>query len=125
MQLRSELAFLAALATGGCALLGFGPPTGVIEGWVQQAPSFTPAAFAEVCVYGADTLCKRTDRNGHYRFRLTEQTVWLHFRFGNQHPHRSESFSIVTGSRIEVSCALADRLVVSTDPVPCLPVRRG
>ena len=116
---------LAAAATGGCALLGFGPPTGVVEGWVQQAPSYAPAGYAEVCVYGADTVCTRADRNGHYRVRLTEQTVWLRFRLGSQHPHRSEAFPILVGSRIQVNCALADRLVVSPDPVPCLPVRRG
>ena len=122
---RTGLALLAAATSGGCAFLGFGPPTGIIEGWVQQAPSFTPAAYAEVCVYGADTSCARADRDGHYRIRLTAQTVWVRFRFGSQHPHRTEAFPIVIGGRIEVSCALADRLVVSPDPVPCLPVRRG
>lgn len=124
MRTTTGLLALAALATSGCALLGFGPPTGVVEGWVQQSPSFTPAAYAEVCVYGMDTLCIRANREGHYRIKLTEQTVWLRFRFGGQHPHRSEPFPIVLGGRLEVSCAIADRLVVTPDPIPCLPIRQ-
>lgn len=114
--------FLIVLLSG-CALLGFGPPTGVVEGRVQQAPSYAPAAYAEVCVFGSDTTCIRTGRNGHYKIKLTEQTVWLRFRFGNQHPHRSGTVHVVPGTHTEVDCALADRMVLSTDPLPCLPVR--
>lgn len=125
MMTRLALALCTAGLLTGCAFLGFGPPTGIVEGWVQQAPSFAPAARAEVCVYGADTVCVRADQNGHYRVRLTEQTVWLRFRLGNQHPHRTEPFPVIVGGRVEVSCAIADRLVVSPDPVPCLPARRG
>lgn len=112
-------------ALAGCALLGFGPPTGTIQGTVQQAPSYLPAPFAEVCVFGADTVCVRADRDGHYKLRLTEQAFWIRFRFGNQHPHQSASLRITVGQTLEVNCALVDRVILNDDPVACLPTRRG
>jgi hypothetical protein len=122
MQLprRLVLAGLAAALTG-CALLGFGPPTGVVEGTVFSAEAGAPIPHAEVCAFGTDTVCVRADARGVYRVRLRPQTVLLRFRSGELPPAAADSVTITESSRFRVDCSIAGRLVISDRPVPCLP----
>jgi hypothetical protein len=122
--LRSAVAAFA-LALSGCALLGFGPPTGIVEGDVFTAEAGTPIPHAEVCVFGMDTVCVRADARGHYRLRLTEQTVVLRFRAGRLPPAASDSLRVTPPNRVQVDCGIAGRLVITDRPVPCqAPARR-
>lgn len=122
MQLPRHLALAGfSVALGGCALLGFGPPTGIIEGNVFFAESGTPVPHAEVCLFGMDTTCVRADRGGDYRVRVTEQTIVLRFRSGQLPPAGSDSLRVIPGSRSRVDCGLSQRLVISDRPLPCQP----
>lgn len=122
MQSRLALALAASVTAAGCVLLGFGPPSGIVEGWVYQVETQSPLPRSEVCAFGIDTICVRADREGHYRMRLAEQTVVMRFRFGSLPLAASDSTRIVAGGRLTVSCALVNRMVLSDHPLPCQPV---
>lgn len=123
MQSRFLLA-LAALALGatGCAILGFGPLTAIVDGWVYAAEEQVPLPNAEVCAFGADTTCVRADGDGYYRIRLVAQTLVLRFRFGQLPPAVSDTVRVEPPLGLTVSCALSNRLVLSDEPLPCLRV---
>jgi len=118
LLLRVTLAVSVALLSG-CALLGFGPPTGIVEGTVFYADDGTPIAFGEVCVFGMDTTCVRADDKGHYRIRLPEQTMVLRFRAGQMPPAVSDTIRIQPPDRYQVDCGLQRRMVISDNPLPC------
>ena len=120
MQLPRRLALAGfAAALGGCALMGFGPPTGIVEGNVYLVESGEPIPYAEVCVFGMDTTCVRADDQGRYRVRLAEQTVVLRFRSGQMTPAASDTLRVTPPGRIQVNCGISERLVISDRPLPC------
>jgi hypothetical protein len=122
MRLPRHLALAGiAVALGGCALLGFGPPSGIVEGNVFFAESGAPIPFAEVCAFGLDTTCVRADSRGHYRVRLPVQTTVLRFRSGQLPPAGSDTLRVNEGDRLTVDCGIAGRLVISDRPLPCQP----
>lgn len=124
MQLPQRLALAGlSLAVTGCALLGFGPPTGVVEGNVFSAEAGTPIAHAEVCAFGMDTICVRANDDGRYRVRLAAQTVVLRFRSGRLTPAASDSLHVTASGRFRVDCGISGRLVISDRPLPCQPPR--
>jgi hypothetical protein len=110
-----------SIAVAGCALLGFGPPTGTVEGKVFTAEAGTPLPHAEVCVFGADTVCIRADKKGHYRIRVTEQTVVLRFRAGQLPLAASDPLHVTAPGRFQVDCGISGRLVIADRPLPCQP----
>lgn len=122
MQPRLPLALGASLLLAGCALLGFGPETSVIDGWVYSAERQEPLPRAEVCAFGVDTVCVRADRQGHYRVRLGAQTLVLRFRFGSLPPAMSDTVHVIPPAPLTVNCALTSRLVVTDHALPCQPV---
>ncbi|MDH3497283.1 MAG: hypothetical protein OER21_10990 [Gemmatimonadota bacterium] len=115
---------LAALTLGltGCAILGFGPPTAIVDGWVYAAEDQVPLPNAEVCAFGSDTTCVRADAAGYYRIRLVAQTIVLRFRFGQLPPAVSDTVRVEPPLGQSVSCAISNRLVLADDPLPCLRV---
>jgi hypothetical protein len=121
MQSRHLLALAATAALTGCALLGFGPKTALVEGTVYLADSGTPVPHAEVCAFGLDTTCVRADENGRYRMRRMEQTISLRFRAGQLPAAASDSLRVVPPGRYQVDCAISGRLVISDRPQPCQP----
>jgi len=122
MQLIRHLALAGiSMALGGCALLGFGPPSGVVEGDVFFAESGAPIPHAEICAFGLDTTCVRADSRGHYRVRLAEQTTVLRFRAGQLPPAGSDTLRVNRGDLLKVDCGIAGRLVISDRPLPCQP----
>jgi len=122
MQFAQRLALAGfSLALTGCALLGFGPPTGIVEGTVFAAEAGTPIPHAEVCAFGTDTICVRADAEGAYRVRLAEQTVVLRFRSGQLPPAASDSLHVAPSGRFRVDCGISGRLVISDRPLPCQP----
>jgi hypothetical protein len=110
-----------SMALAGCALLGFGPPTGIVEGSVFTAEAGTPIPHAEVCVFGADTVCVRANNEGRYRVRIPEQTVVVRFRSGQLTPAASDSLHVAAAGRYRVDCGISGRLVISDRPLPCQP----
>lgn len=122
MQSRTLLVLALSLPSSGCALLGFGPPTARVEGWVYALEDQVPLPRADVCALGTDTVCIRADRAGHYSMRLTEQQVVFRFRYGPLGPAVSEPMHLVAPGRYTVNCALSNRMLVSDQPVPCQPV---
>jgi hypothetical protein len=121
MHSRYLFALALTSAVTGCALLGFGPKTALVEGTVYLADDGTPVPHAEVCAFGLDTTCVRADEAGHYRMRRTEQTVTLRFRVGQLPPAASDSLRVVPPGRYQVDCAVSSRLVISDRPQPCHP----
>lgn len=122
MQLPRYLALAgAAMAFTGCALLGFGPPTGLVEGNVFLAETGRPLPRAEVCAFGMDTTCIRADDEGHYRIRISEQTLVLRFRSAQLPPAASDSIRVTPPGRYQVDCGISNRLVISDRPLPCRP----
>jgi hypothetical protein len=119
MQSRVLFALAASACAAGCALLGFGPPTSVVEGTVFLAEDMTPVARAEVCAFGIDTTCVRANEAGHYRIRLAAQTIVLRFRAGTLTPAASDSLRVVPPGRYRVDCAVSGRFVISDRPLPC------
>jgi hypothetical protein len=119
MQSRVLLALAASATVTGCALLGFGPKTAVVEGTVYFADDGRPIPHAEVCAFGLDTTCVRADGKGRYRMRRTEQTVSLRFRAGQLPPAASDSVRMVPPGHYRVDCAISGRLVISDRPQPC------
>jgi len=109
------------MALSGCALLGFGPPTGTIEGNVYLAESAEPIPHAEVCVFGMDTTCVRANAQGYYRIRLSEQTIVLRFRSGQLTPAASDTLRVTPPGRYRVDCGISGRLVISDRPLRCQP----
>jgi hypothetical protein len=122
MRARALVVPAILLAAIGCALLGFGPVTSVIQGWAVSASDQRPLPQAEVCAFGLDTICVRADRHGKYSLRLTEQTVWLRFRWGSLPMAMSDTLRVTPPQKYTVSCGLTDRLVLSERPLPCQPV---
>jgi hypothetical protein len=121
MQSRSLIVLAATLTLTGCALLGFGPETAVVEGTVYLADDGSGIPHAEVCAFGLDTTCVRADAKGHYRLRRAAQTVALRFRAGQLHPAISDSLQLVPPGRYRVDCAISGRLVISDRPQLCQP----
>lgn len=120
MQLPLRVALATSLLLlGGCALLGFGPPTGLIEGNVFYADDGTLVSYGEVCAFGLDTTCIRADDKGHYRIRLPEQTLVLRFRSGQMPPAVSDTIRVQPPGRYQVDCGLQRRMVISDQPLPC------
>lgn len=120
MQFPQRLALAACSALlGGCALLGLGPPVSTIEGDVFLADQGVRIPYAEICAFGIDTTCVRADAQGHYRLRLTEQTIVLRFRAGQLPMAVSDTLRLQPPTRYGVSCGITDRLVISDRPLPC------
>jgi len=121
MSSRFVLAVAASATLTGCALLGFGPPTSVIEGHVYLADDGSTVPHAEVCAFGLDTSCVRADARGHYRLRRTQQTLVLRFRAGQLPPAISDTLRLTPPEQYTVDCAISGRLVISDRPLPCQP----
>ena len=121
MQSRFLLALAATAMVSGCALLGFGPKTSLIEGHVYLADDGSLVPHAEVCAFGLDTACVRADAQGRYSMRRTEQTIVLRFRAGQLTPAVSDTLRVAPPGRITVDCAISGRLVISDRPLPCQP----
>jgi hypothetical protein len=119
---RYALALTLAFASSACALLGFGPATSHINGWVYSVEQQTPLRYAEVCLFGVDTTCVRTDAKGYYELTTTAQTAVLRFRYGSLTPAASDPVTVVPPARYTVSCALSNRMVLADRPVPCQPI---
>jgi hypothetical protein len=111
-----------SIALSGCALLGFGPPTGLVEGDVFLVESGEPIPHAEVCVFGMDTTCVRANEQGHYQVRLPEQTISLRFRSGQLTPAASDTLRVTPPGRYQVDCGISGRLVISDRPLRCQPL---
>jgi hypothetical protein len=120
MQSVSWLALAATVGLTGCALLGFGPPSSIIEGTAYLVEDGSTLPYTEVCAFGLDTTCIRADDAGHYRMRRTEQTLALRFRAG-QMTAITDTLRIVPPGRYQIDCAISGRLVISEQPPPCLP----
>jgi len=121
MQSRFLLALAATAGLSGCAVLGFGPPTAVVEGTVYLAEDGSIVPHAEVCAFGLDTTCVRADDKGHYRLRRSEQTVVLRFRAGQLQPALSDTLHVVPPEQYTVDCAISNRFVISDRPLTCQP----
>lgn len=121
---------LAALGAAACVPGGpiyVGPPVATIEGHVYTYELQTPAAGAEVCVFGTDTLCLEADRSGSYRAQLRDRqipadgTVRVRFRLAGLAPAVARLDSVLPGERRQLDCAISNRLTLSTEPADCLP----
>lgn len=121
MRSRFLVVWTAALALSGCALLGFGPETAVVEGTVYLADDGSTIPHAEVCAFGLDTTCVRADARGSYRMHRVAQTVSLRFRAGQLHPAISDSLQLVPPGRYRIDCAISGRMIISDRPQPCQP----
>ncbi len=127
MQFRVPLALAALAAVAGCvpgSPIYFGPPLSTLEGRIYDAERATPLARAEVCIFGADTLCLRSTEDGGYKFQVFEQIVSMRFRGSGFSTAMIERVQLVTDSIVVVDCALTSRLVVSDRPIACLPIPR-
>jgi hypothetical protein len=122
MRPRASLVAMLALAASGCALLGFGPKTSLIQGLAVAAEDQQPLPQAEVCSFGRDTVCVRADSKGRYRLRLTAQTTWLRFRWGTLPIAVSDTLEVAPPENYTVSCALSNVFVLSARLQPCQPV---
>lgn len=122
MQSPTLLVLALTFLGSGCALLGFGPPTSRIVGWVYSLEGEVPLPRADVCALGRDTTCVRADGKGRYALKLTAQTVVLRFRYGSLPPAESDSIHLRPPQGYTVNCALTNRLVLSDRAVACQPV---
>jgi hypothetical protein len=89
---------------------------------VYSLENQAPLPQAEVCAFGLDTTCVRTDSRGRYSLSLTEQTVVFRFRYGALQPAASDTIRVLPPQRYTVNCSITNRMIVSDQPVPCQPV---
>jgi hypothetical protein len=121
----SSAAALAACVPGGP--IYFGAPIVNLQGAVYSIEDRAPLAGAEVCVFGADTVCIAADQDGRYagyvrdRQLLEGGHVRVRFRIAGLRPAFADLDSLVPGDQVTLDCAISTRMTLGTDPVPCLP----
>jgi hypothetical protein len=119
---------LAACVPSGPIYLG--PPAVILEGSVVALETRAPLANAEVCVFGADTLCVAADAKGEYRAAFYEEVlleggaVTVRFRPAGFPTAIAQLDSLLPGrAAIRVDCAISQRVTVSREPTACLPIQ--
>ena len=123
---------LAALACAACVP---GSPvyigtadTVTFEGEVYVFEERVPVPHAEVCLFGTDTLCVRADSKGHYWMStygsmvMDDSTVVLRFRIDGVQPAYSTQVGMTDDETRVVSCAISNRVTLSSQPRACLPI---
>ncbi len=104
-----------------------GPPLVTLEGHVYVFEWRAPIPYAEVCVFGADTLCVEADRNGQYRAEMRRSmlleggAVTVRFRIQRLAPAYTTLHGLEPGEKTTVNCAISNRLTLSNAPMECLP----
>jgi hypothetical protein len=117
----------AACVPGGPIYVG--PPAVKLEGQVYVVEEQRPLPNAEVCAFGADTVCVATDTQGHFRveFRSTillqGGALTLRFRTSGLPPAVAELHNVTPGEMTRVDCGISNRLTLSTEPATCLSSR--
>lgn len=107
-----------------------GPPAVVLEGHVVALETREPLADAEVCVFGADTLCVATDAKGKYRAAFFEEvlleggTLTVRFRPAGYPTTVARLDSLLPGrDAVRVDCAISQRMTVGREPATCRPIQ--
>ena len=129
LPLASAMAALAfaACVPGSPVYIGISD-TVTFEGEIYVFEERVPAPQAEVCLFGADTLCVQANSKGHYWMStygsivLEDSTVTLRFRIGGLQPAYSNQTSLSTDEKRVVSCAISNRVTLSNQPRACLPI---
>ena len=119
--------FAACVPSGPIYL---GPPVVILEGDVLALETRAPLADAEVCVFGADTLCVATDAKGKYRAAFFEEVLLeggaltVRFRPRGYPTAIAQLDSLLPGrDATRVDCAISQRVTVSREPATCLPIQ--
>jgi hypothetical protein len=86
-----------------------------------------PIPQAEVCVFGADTLCVATDQKGEYLAQARSSVLLeggrLTVRFrGQGFPTAVAELVDVAPGGTRVDCGVSNRVTLSARPVACLPI---
>ncbi|NIM51155.1 MAG: hypothetical protein GTN62_14540 [Gemmatimonadales bacterium] len=130
MRYPPVLAFAASLLASACVPGGpiyLGPPLVTLEGQVYSFEERVPLPGTEVCVFGADTVCVESDREGRFKVQLkesqvgTESSVTVRFRTPGLQPAIAEVKELTPGQATTVNCAISNRFTVSRRPNACLP----
>ena len=102
-------------------------PVVTFEGEVYVFETREPAGLAEVCAFGADTLCVRANERGHYWLQVRAQILLeggemtLRFRVPGMHPSAARLSEVEADSKTTVSCSISNRASFSMEPRACLP----
>jgi hypothetical protein len=121
----TSAATLVACVPGGPIYVG--PPIVNLQGVVYSIEDRTPLPGAEVCVFGADTVCIAADQRGRYAAYVRDRQllegghVRVRFRLTGLRPAFADLDSLAPGDQITLDCAISTRMTLGTDPVPCLP----
>jgi hypothetical protein len=127
------IAAAAAAATEACtpsSRVYVGPPRVLLRGIVQVFEQQQALPNAEVCVFGTDTLCVRTDQSGTYQAGMAQEmllegnSLVVRFRAQGLPTAVAEIEDIVVGETTELNCGISNRFTASTQPRACLPVQQ-
>jgi hypothetical protein len=98
-----------------------------VEGYAYIFEERRPIPYAEVCVFGADTLCVEGDRNGHYKAEMRRAVLLeggaltVRFRAPGLTPAYVRLEGVEPGETTTVHCSVSNRVTLSTAPRECLP----
>lgn len=122
MLLRTILILSGTVAAAACVpgspiYLGAGFAT--IHGTLFALEDMSPIPGAEVCMFGADTTCVRTELDGTYKAFVTDSTINISFRLPRARPAVIEGVQVYFDETYEINCVMSTRLTLSTDPGSC------
>ena len=119
------VAILLAACTPGSPVY-FGPPIVTLEGQASGLETGEPLAFAEVCVFTADTLCVAADNHGKYRAAVLISNLLeggradVRFRASGYPTAILALADLTEGKYAEAHCRISDRVTLTNQPVACI-----
>jgi len=128
MRLMTSL-FAAAALLAACtpgSPVYFGPPIVTIEGHASALESGEPLAYAEVCVFTADTLCVAADKGGKYRAAVRISNLLeggradVRFRAPGYPTAVLALADLTEGTYSEAHCRISARVTLTRQPVACI-----
>ena len=125
MQCRALLALVTVASSPTCVSQNkpaHPVPLAVMDGRVVSFETGEPIPHVEVCVFGSDTTCVRSDTAGRYRARVTPGTVTVRFRTPGLPLGLVRNVEVTPTTPASVSCAMTGRIGLSEE-TSCLPVR--
>lgn len=131
MRLRTLLFGIASAVLTACvpgSPIYFGPPLVTLSGTVMVFETRAPAARAEVCVFGTDTLCVASQQDGTYQTEMRSDmllegnALTVRFRITGLPTALAELNDVQVGEVTRVDCGISNRMTLSTEPVACLPI---
>jgi hypothetical protein len=123
MQLRSILAITTLGALAACvpgSPVYFGSGFSTVSGTLFALEDMTPIASAEVCFFGSDTTCVRTEPDGTYEAFVTEvEPVEIRFRLTGARPAIISDLLLMPEEAYLIDCVMSTLMTLSTEPGSC------